>query len=278
MTDKRIFPQEGGTSLDEIFDKANDSQESEQETKLETKESSKEKTKEETKEEKQSQKLKTIEEGDDNQNSTDETPTSEKKENWKFNAVKDERRKRQELEKKLAESDIKYQELLNQKAKKEKAKRPDSIEDPEGASEFDRQENRQEIWEMKVNLSQDFMRDKHEDYDEMEKKFQELAENNVHLSQQLRLSSNPAKFAYKIAKAHIESQNFKNPDYIKNLKEEIKKEILAEFKDKQNTNSGTKSNVKLPISLTNMTSVASNLIHKEPYDDSDSLKKIFGDD
>lgn len=276
--EKKVDPQEEAKSFDEVFNEADDSQESEPETKTESEEPQKEEApKDEEESQEPESKEESPEKGDDSQESTDEPPASKKEEEtWTKKAVIDERRKRQDLEKTVAELDKKLLELQAQKVQQEKAKRPDPIEDPEGANNFDRQESKQELWEMKVSLSQDFMRDKHEDYDEMEKKFQELAANNVYLSQQLRLSANPARFAYQTVKAHIESQNFKDPSYVKNLKEEMKKEILTELAGNQKTNSGDKSNVKLPTNLTNMTSVASNLNPKIDY--KGDLAEVFSEE
>ncbi len=278
--ESKVNPQEEAKSFDEVFnDNADNSNELELETKTESQEP--QKKEEVPKDNEESQKPQSKEElpdkGDDNQESIDEPPSSKKEEeSWTKTAVIDERRKRQDLEKKFAELDRRFVELQAQKVQKEKAKRPDPIEDPEGAANFDKQESKQGLWEMKVSLSQDFMRDKHKDYDEMEKKFQELVVNNVYLSQQLRLSANPARFAYQTAKAHVESQNFKDPSYVKNLKEEMKREVLAELAGNQKTNSGDKSDVKLPTNLTNMTSVASNLTPKEDY--KGDLAEVFGEE
>jgi len=258
MKEKETSQQESN-SLDEVL---NDSDSVELETEPETKEE--ESKEEKTSEDKaQSQELEPDEEsnkGEENQESKQEPP-SDKKESWTKTAVIAERRKRQELEKKVLEFESKFEQLQAKQVQKEKVVRPDPIDDPTGAANYDKGELENSFYKTKISLSQSVMRSLHKDYNEMEKEFMKLAENDLHLSQQLRQSSNPAEFAYKTAKAHIESENFKNPDYIKDLKEQMKKEILTELTNNQ-INSGDKSNVKLPKNLTQQTSVASNVAQK----------------
>lgn len=271
MKEKENSQQESN-SLDEVL---NDSDSVELETEPKTKE---EEPKEgETSEDKaQSQELEPDEEsnkGEENQESNEEPP-SDKKESWTKTAVIAERRKRQELEKKVLEFESKFEQLQAKQVQKEKVVRPDPIDDPVGASSYDKQELENSFYNTRVSLSQSVMRSLHKDYDEMEKEFVKLAENDPHLSQQIRKAPNPAEFAYKTALAHIDSENFKNPDYLKGLKEQMKKEILAELVNNQN-NSDDKSNVKLPKNLTRQTSVASNVDQKIEY--KGTLDEVFGE-
>lgn len=273
MKEQEISQQEVN-SLDEVFNKS-DSVELETETEPESKEEES-KEDEPSKDTEQSQELESKDEsvkGEENQESKEESP-SDKKESWTKTAVIAERRKRQELEKKVLEFESKFEQLKVQETQKEKVVRPDPIDDPQGAVDYDKQDLENKFYNTKVSLSQSVMRSLHDDYDEVEKKFIELANNDPYLSQKIRNVSNPAEFAYKTAKAHIESDNFKDPNYVKDLKEQMKKEILAELVNNQN-NSGGKSNVKLPQNLTRQTSVASNVSQKEEY--KGTLEEVFGE-
>ena len=101
-------------------------------------------------------------------------------------ALQDERRKRQELANRL--SAIEQQQA--------QAARPDPELDPEGAADFDRQQNAQSAFKLRVDMSQVMMRKLHDDYDEVEAIFMEEAANNPALQTQLASHPMPADFAY----------------------------------------------------------------------------------
>jgi len=148
-------------------------------------------------------------------------------ESWTKKAVIDERRKRQIFESENNELKRKLEEFTNTEVK-----RPDVLDDPEGALKHTEQSFDEKLFQTKVAMSKGFiqtMPDKYPDYAEMETKFIDLAKDNPYLSQQIRQSDNPALFAYDTAKTHIENQSFSDPKYKENLKEQIRKEILAEL-------------------------------------------------
>ncbi len=101
-------------------------------------------------------------------------------------ALQDERRKRQELANRL--------DSMEQQAAI--AARPDPFEDPEGAAQFDRQENTETAFRLRCDMSQEMMRQTHADYDEVESIFMEVAEAHPALAVQLANHPFPAKFAY----------------------------------------------------------------------------------
>lgn len=203
---------------------------------------------------------------------SDETPASTKEdkpqeESWTKKAVLDERRKRQELERQL-------RELQNQvNNPKEEEEIPDPIDDPVGYKDYVKNSLKQEMFAERVNETRIEMEAKHDDYLEMEQKFIELSNDDPKLAKQLRQSSNPAKFAYDTAKRYFESQKFNDPDYQVKLREEIKKEILAELAKNQSISKAT-SRVNLP-DLTSRTSANSNVDPKEEY--KGTLEEIFGE-
>lgn len=101
-------------------------------------------------------------------------------------ALKSERRKRQELEGRLS--------ALEQERTKQA--RPDPMDDPDGAVAFDRKEMDERDYQNRCSMSQEFMREIHADYDDLELIFMEEAAKNPALSAQLAQHPFPAKFAY----------------------------------------------------------------------------------
>lgn len=139
-------------------------------------------------------------------------------------ALLDERRKRQELEKKLeAETVI-----------------PDPIEDPEGYANHIKGESGKSELDLRINLTREFMLDSKEDYAEKEAVFLGLVgelEDGVLVSvkdqsllDKFRQSRNPAKFAYETAIQHLKVQELSDPKYEESLRAKIKAELLAELK------------------------------------------------
>lgn len=202
----------------------------------------------------------------------DKDTKSEPEESWTKTAVLDERRKRQELERKIQELETKF----NQPAPQEKVEEevPDPIDDPVGYKNYVKDSLKQEIFLERVNETKAEMQAKHDDYSEMEKKFIELSNDNPALAQKLRQVSNPAKFAYDTAKNHFETQKYSDPNYKANLREELKKEILAELVKNQNSGSKPTPSVDLP-DLSNRTSADSNVTQKIQY--KGTLEEVFPD-
>ena len=96
------------------------------------------------------------------------------------------------------------------------------------------------------------MTDKYPDYQEMETKFIELANKDEYLAKKFRASANPALFAYESAKTHVKNLSFNDPNYEQDLKERLKKEILAELVNNQNPKKNSNPVNTLP-SLNNAT-------------------------
>jgi hypothetical protein len=165
--------------------------------------------------------------------STPESKASETTEDepWTKKAVLDERRKRQELE----------QRLRDLESKKEPEPAPDWWADPEKAAQHQSQQIEARLYRQKVELSQDFMRSQHEDYDDMEARFMEMAQENPALRTELQKSANPARFAYETARKASEYEAMKDVDSYKakveadvrkDVEAKVRKEIEAEQKKK----------------------------------------------
>lgn len=176
--------------------------------------------------------------------------TSEDKESWTKTAVLDERRKRQELEAKLA----KYEE-----EKVEKIKRPDVLEDQEGAFQHTESAFENKLFQERINLTRELMMEAKPDYSEMAALFLEMVKENPSLESEIRNSSNPAKFAYNKAKEKVEYNEFQKtketPEYKQFLeaKKSGKLNALVEETPEQKRN---KSALNVP-DLINSTSAKS---------------------
>ena len=135
--------------------------------------------------------------------------------------IVEERRKRQEAEKRIEQ----YEQYLRSQQQGQQPNKPDFWEAPEEyLSQYARSLQGQ-FQQNLTNLSVDMMRSTHDDYDEMEAKFTEMAEQNPALIQQLRQSGNPARFAYETAKSEVQRQQLSDPNYL----EKMKAEWIAEY-------------------------------------------------
>ena len=131
-------------------------------------------------------------------NETDDKPTS-----VPLAALKDERRKRQQLEEE-------NEQLRGQIPKSDEA--PDPYEDIDAYDAYKRAEweknlnaQQAQVRNEKINKSRGEMLEKVVDYDEMEAIFQVMTATDRGLVDKMLLSENPAKFAYDTAKTYKES-------------------------------------------------------------------------
>lgn len=138
-------------------------------------------------------------------------------------ALMDERRKRQDLERRLSE----YEQHMAQQSRQPP---PDWYENPQEASRHlqstMQQQFAQEIFETRVNMGEMVMRERHQDYDEMVETFAQAAHANEHLLRQLTTHPNPSDFAYKMGKRmKWDREVGDNPD-------SYKSKLEAEFRAK----------------------------------------------
>lgn len=160
--------------------------------------------------------------------------------NWTKAAVLDERRKRQELERQL-------EQALKDKTPEEKK---DWFDDPEGAASQIKQEFQSQLANTRIEMSQEFMRSLHEDYDQLEAEFVDLAKGNPAMLAEFQQSKNPAKFAYETAKKHREYADLKDVDKAKaKLREEVRAELEKEYQQKSEKEQ--KKREAIPPSLSN---------------------------
>lgn len=220
-----------------------------------------------------------------------EPPSSEGKSVPK-QALLDERRKRQELEDRLK----KYESLGNvsqqeQGQQQEKAQVPDPVADPEGFAEYQQNQSNQANMKTRIDLSRSMLSETKQDFAEKEKVFlglvaQKDAEGNVmvdknghvvvadaSLWRQFLGAENPALFAYEHASKHMAYQKYSDPDYEKNLRDEITKSVTAELEKKFKAQGVGTDGVP---NLTQSASAKSN--HAQKVEDEESLDAVFADD
>lgn len=142
-------------------------------------------------------------------------------ESWTKAAVLAERRKRQALEEE-------NRRLKSGEAPKPAA-RPDVLEDQDGAFNHVEAKLSQALLNERINLSREFMIDKHDDYELMETEFADMCKDNPQLVVEMQRSSNPAKFAYQTAKNATEIKKLSDPQTREEIKAQMKAEILAEL-------------------------------------------------
>lgn len=167
---------------------------------------------------------------------SDETTTDPEVKNldWAKVAYMDEKRKRQELEKRL-------EALESGGNQQERPKGKDLFEDPEGRLQDLK-------LEVKADISREMMMELKPDYKEKEDVFLALAKEDPTLVVKLRQAQNPAKFAYETAVKHKALQEIGDPTQ---YREKIKAEILAEL---------SKTQPKKKPSLANTTSVGGGIV------------------
>lgn len=109
-------------------------------------------------------------------------------------AVADERRKRQELEKRLAEFEQRFAQLSQPQ---QPAPEPPSWDlEPAQAAQYLQQQFQHQVWTTRVALAEEMLREKHADYDEVSATFAEAAKQDPSLLNRLYAAPNPARFAY----------------------------------------------------------------------------------
>lgn len=106
-------------------------------------------------------------------------------------ALMDERRKRQELERRFQELEAKFQQ-----PKQPEQVQPDWFTDPAQAAEVMRYQMQEELFKTRVEVTEEVLSDKYPDYIEKRDIFAEAARADPQLARRLIEASNPAKFAY----------------------------------------------------------------------------------
>lgn len=184
------------------------------------------------------------------------------KEKAAFAAAADERRKRQALEARLREIESKQPQQPAAAGDKPKA----FWDDPEAwwkaKEEAEKQrdeQRRREAVSMRLQFSEDYARSRYADFDEKIAAFSKLVETTPGLGQQMIQSRNPAEFAYKTAKNHMELTQAGNLEKLRadieaKARADERAKIEAEYKAK--ADEVEKQRAALPPSLSDVRGAA----------------------
>lgn len=138
---------------------------------------------------------------------------------WTKTAYMDEKRKRQEVERRL-------QEYEAQRQKQPEPEAPDLFADPEGYHKYQQQQQAQMQQKMLWQTSEMVMRSLHPDFEEKLNVFGQIAQDTPLLLDRAMQHPNPAQFVYETAKKHQEIQELGG---IENFKSETEKRVRAEL-------------------------------------------------
>lgn len=159
-----------------------------------------------------------------------EEPTSSEesdKQEWTFAMAKDERQKRQKLEKELEELRAKYE-------KTDQAEMPDIFDDQKGFVKTLEERHQRELHNLRIDIYREAMIEANPDYEEKEAKFLEMAKESPILATQLRKAKNPAKFVYDQVKKYEQFEKLQDVDaYEKKLRAELEAKVLKEVEAKK---------------------------------------------
>jgi hypothetical protein len=179
-----------------------------------------------------------------------ETPSAEKgstanaSKHWSETAYLDEKRKRQELEERLAA-------LEKPKAKED----VDLFADPEGFKKSLRDEMKTEAFSIRAGISRDLLMETKPDYEAKEAKFLEMAKADPSLAEKLKTHANPAKFAYETAAKQIALDEIGDPVA---YREKLKQELLAELNGSKPADKPAKQPIEKAPSLATASAAGSN--------------------
>lgn len=147
-------------------------------------------------------------------------------------ALEDERRKRQELERLVADLQRQVQQPQQRpQAEQPPQQPPDPWTDPEGAFRYQQQQFENQLYQTRVSLSRAVLMGQKSDFEEYEKVFFETADANPGLYQQLRQHQSPAQFAYDMGrKIKMQREIGDDPEA---YKARLREELMAEIQSQQ---------------------------------------------
>lgn len=167
-------------------------------------------------------------------------------------ALEDERRKRQELENRLAQLE-----------QKEAPKAPDPIDDPEGYQTYQDQKALND----RIELSMEFARELHEDFDDVYQVFIDEAATNPVLAQQAIQAKAPALHCYREGKRLMQMREIGDPlEYANKQVEAATSELKAEIAELRKQLETNQKRESIPQSLAGQRSVGQRGGPTEPTD------------
>jgi hypothetical protein len=199
-------------------------------------------------------------EADHKQAATEDSPPepadSEKQPgNVPLSAMLDERDKRQKAERRAEDVEAQLQQM------QQPQQAPDILDDPQGFTGYMQQQITDGVRAATIQMSQMMMRSQHDDYDQAEDKFMQMAQSNPQLVAEFQASSMPAQFVYNTVKKAEQYADMQNVDGYKaklkaQAREEVKAELEAEAQAKADKDA--KLNGALSPSLANTRAAGAN--------------------
>jgi len=186
-----------------------------------------------------------------------------------LDALKDERRKRQDLERRLNAIE----------AEKQKQPAPDQFEDPEGYQKWQDTQLNERLFNQKCNMSRAVVVMQHgeDDFLEKEAAFNEAAERDPTLLSQAAQAELPALFMYQQGEAHLKRQEIGDPA---DFEQRVRAKVEAELEGKVNELAEAKVkellSKHLPNSLAEEVSTAERSTAPK-WEGPTPLSKIIGD-
>jgi hypothetical protein len=188
--------------------------------------------------------------------SIDETTGMTPKEKAFYTKSKDETRKRQELERELAEWKAKVNQPAQQVSRETEPPK-EFWEDPEGTLNRYKEEMNRMTIDARLNTAEMIAKTKYQDYDENLNVFAEIMQKTPGLQQQMLNAVDPAEFAYRTGKNYSDLQKAGNLDALRaKIEQETRIKIETEFKMREEAKKQALD--AIPQSLTNVRSTGAN--------------------
>lgn len=176
----------------------------------------------------------------------DTGPSPDKLPQADYKAIREEREKRQNLERELEALKTQFQSL--QQPKEPEAPPPSLWEDEQGWAQHNRQATVGEArFQSRLDMSEMMAAQAHDDFDDMQAKFNEMAQQNPAIVQQALQSRHPWEAAYKIAKNAVSAAEL-GATNVEELKAKLREELMAEIQAQP-------ASPALPATLTNQRNV-----------------------
>lgn len=171
-------------------------------------------------------------------------------------ALEDERRKRQEYERRIAELEARI------KPQAEPQPPPHIFDDPDAWQHNLMQQQQRALFETRAELTREVAMAKHEDYEEAEAVFAEAAKAYPQLAHEMVQSPNPARYVYEMGKRiKLQTEIGNDPvAYERKLREKWEAELAA-----QSDQAVSQPTVKAPKSLASVPSAPSKRDDKGRY-------------
>lgn len=188
------------------------------------------------------------------------------------------RKRAQEAERRMAELQGQlqaFQQMAHQQQRppqpQEQEQAPDWFASPEQAAQAMQSRFEQQMFQTRVALSEQLLKQQHPDYDAVSALFAEQARADPNLLQQLYQHPAPAQFAYQVGRQIQHMQKIGNDpeSYEKRVREEERQKVLAELKA-GGLNAGQPKPV-FPGSLASATPTGRQGGHIDPQSAADSV-------